>query len=76
VQEFGLRDLEVLHVLLGPGRTEVPAAWATVPTRTAHREPGLLLWADRVMPWHEELTPERDLWRRYDDAPAAPAPAG
>jgi hypothetical protein len=68
VQEFGLRDVEALHVLLGPERADVPPAWATVPTRTSRREPGLLHWADRVKPWHAELTPERECWREQDEA--------
>ncbi len=76
VQEFGLRDGEALHMLLGPGRAEVPAAWAAVPTRTSRREPGLLHWADRVKPWQPQLTPERELWLRHDEAPVDPEPSG
>ena len=79
VQAYGLHDVEVLHVLLGPGRADVPEAWAAVPTRTARRDPGLLHWADPVRPWDRELTPERDEWRRHDAAlrsPLVPAPPG
>jgi hypothetical protein len=43
----------------------VPEAWARVPTRVPERGPGLVHWADRVKPWHPELTPARELWRRY-----------
>jgi len=65
VQEFGLHELEVLHYLFGPGRAAVPVRWAAVPTRTAERGAGLIHWADRVKPWHPQLTPERDRWRAY-----------
>jgi hypothetical protein len=65
MQEFGLSELEALHYLAGPGRATVPERWAAVPTRTPRRGPGLVHWADRVKPWERELTPERELWRRY-----------
>jgi hypothetical protein len=68
VRDHGLRDLEALHVLLGPNRADVPPAWATVPTRTDRREPGLLVWADPVKPADEQLTAERAVWRRHDEA--------
>ncbi len=68
VQTFGLRHLEALHVVLGPGRAVVPPAWAAVPTRTSRREPGLLHWADRVKPWQDELTSEREIWREHAEA--------
>jgi hypothetical protein len=64
-QELGLGELEALHYLAGPDRATVPGHWAAVPTRTPERGPGLLHWADRVKPWQPELTPERELWRRY-----------
>ena len=76
VHEYGLRDVEALHVLLGPGRAEVPTNWAAVPTRTGRRGPGLLHWADRVKPWHREMTPEREQWLRYTEALQEPAGAG
>jgi hypothetical protein len=63
--EFALREIDVLHYLVGPGRAAVPARWAAVPTRTPEREPGLLHWANAVKPWHSVLTPERELWRRH-----------
>jgi hypothetical protein len=63
--EFALRELEVLHFLAGPDRAAIPEPWAAVPTRTPERAPGLLHWADDVKPWHPQLTPERDRWRRY-----------
>ncbi len=65
VQEFGLHELEVLQYLFGPGRAAIPERWAAVPTRTPERGPGLIHWADRVKPWHPQLTPERDRWRGY-----------
>jgi lipopolysaccharide biosynthesis glycosyltransferase len=65
VQEFGLHELEVLQYLFGPERAAVPERWAAVPTRTPERGPGLIHWADRVKPWHPQLTPERDRWRAY-----------
>lgn len=65
VQEFGLHELEVLQYLFGPGRAAVPERWAAVPTRTPERGAGLIHWADRVKPWHPQLTPERDRWRAY-----------
>jgi hypothetical protein len=68
VRDYGLRDLEALHVLLGPHRADVPPAWATVPTHTDRREPGLLVWADPVTPADEQLTAERAVWRRHDEA--------
>jgi hypothetical protein len=63
--EYALREIDVLHFLVGPNRAEVPARWAAVPTRTPERAPGLLHWADGVKPWHPELAPERERWRRY-----------
>jgi hypothetical protein len=71
VEAFDMSGLEVLHYLLGPGRAEVPARWARVPTRTPDQGPGLIHWADAVKPWQPELTPERQLWRRF----AASVPA-
>ena len=65
VQEYGLDDLEVLHYLFGPEHAELPPRWATVPTRTPRRDPGLLYWADAVKPSQPELTPERERWRAY-----------
>jgi lipopolysaccharide biosynthesis glycosyltransferase len=65
VKEFGLNELEVLQYLFGPERAAIPARWAVVPTRTPERAPGLIHWADRVKPWHPQLTPERDRWRAY-----------
>ena len=65
--EFALSELEVLHYLVGPGRAAIPERWATVPTRTPEREPGLIHWADRVKPWDGVLTPERERWRGYAD---------
>jgi len=60
-----LQQLEALHYLVGPGHGTVPARWATVPTRSPPRGPGLIYWADRVKPWQRELTPQRELWLRY-----------
>ena len=60
--------LEALHFLAGPDRATVPEQWATVPTRTPERAPGLVHWADPVKPWHERRTPERALWRRHAEA--------
>jgi hypothetical protein len=68
VEGFGLDDLEVLHHIYGPARATVPDRWAFVPTRMPYRGPGLIRWADRVKPWHNALTPERDRWRRYATA--------
>jgi lipopolysaccharide biosynthesis glycosyltransferase len=65
VEQYGLDDLEVLHYLFGPDHAELPQRWATVPTRTPQREPGLLHWADGVKPSQPELTPERERWRAY-----------
>jgi hypothetical protein len=65
VQAYGLDDLEALHYLVGPQRAEVPARWATVPTRMPVREPGLIHWADGVKPSQGELVPERERWRAY-----------
>jgi lipopolysaccharide biosynthesis glycosyltransferase len=65
LDEFALRELEVLHLQIGPNRAEIPERWAEVPTRTPERGPGLIHWADGVKPWHQELTPERDRWRAY-----------
>jgi hypothetical protein len=65
VEEYGLRDVEAMHYLLGPERATVPERWDAVPTRTPRREPGLVHWADRVKPWQQALTPERELWRGY-----------
>jgi hypothetical protein len=67
VAEYGLTGTEALHFLIGPDRAEVPERWAAVPTRSPERRPGLVHWADEVKPWQPELTPERDLWRRYAD---------
>jgi hypothetical protein len=77
--EYELDELEALHVLVGPDRATVPERWAVVPTRSPVRDPGLLHWADRVMPWQPELTPERERWRRVAAALRAPrtgAPSG
>ncbi len=63
VEKFGLSGLEALHYLTGPDRATVPEQWATVPTRTPLRGPGLVHWADRVKPWQAVLTPERERWR-------------
>jgi hypothetical protein len=68
VAEFGLDDTEALHYLCGPDRATVPEEWAVVPTRTPVRGAGLIHWVDDVKPWQQELTPERDEWRRYADA--------
>jgi hypothetical protein len=65
VMGFGLDDLEAMHYVFGPRRAALPAEWAMVPTRTPPRSPGLVVWADRVKPWHAAVTPERDRWRRY-----------
>jgi uncharacterized Zn-binding protein involved in type VI secretion len=65
VEEFGLDDVEALHYLVGPDRAEVPGRWAVVPSRTPERGPGLIHWADRVKPWQQMLTPERERWRAY-----------
>ncbi len=65
VAEFGLDDVEVLHYLFGPQHAIVPERWALVPTRTPHRGPGLIHWADDVKPWQLPLAPDRDEWRRY-----------
>jgi hypothetical protein len=62
---YGLDDIEALHYVVGPARAALPPCWATVPTRMPVRGPGLLHWADRVKPWHDAPTPERDAWRRY-----------
>jgi hypothetical protein len=62
---FALKDAEILHLLIGPDRAEVPARWAAVPTRTPERGPGLRHWADRVKPWWDLPTRERDLWWRH-----------
>ena len=72
VEEFGLDDLEALHYLYGPQRAVVPDQWAVVPTRARRQGPGLIHWADRVKPWHQALTPERDRWRRYAAAYRTP----
>jgi hypothetical protein len=64
-QQYGLDDLEVLHYVFGPEHAALPPRWATVPTRTPGREPGLLYWADGVKPSQPELTPERERWRAY-----------
>ena len=63
--EYGLDDLEVLHYLFGPDHAELPPRWATVPTRSPQRDPGLFYWADAVKPSQPELTPERERWRAY-----------
>jgi hypothetical protein len=79
MREYELTELEVLHLLVGAERAEVPPRWATVPTRAPVREPALVHWADRVKPWQPELTPERDRWRRYPEGRSAPPrsrPAG
>jgi hypothetical protein len=68
VQEFGLHEIEVLQYLFGPQRATIPERWAAVPTRMPDRGAGLLHWADRVKPWHPQLTPERDRWRAYATA--------
>ncbi len=65
VRQYGLDDLEVLHYRFGPEHAELPQRWATVPTRTPQREPGLLYWADGVKPSQPELTAERERWRAY-----------
>ncbi len=62
---FRLTDVQILHLLIGPDRAPVPERWAVVPTRTPERGPGLTHWADGPKPWHELLTPERELWRRH-----------
>jgi hypothetical protein len=64
MRAYGLSDLEALHFLIGPDRTEIAAPWAVVPTRTPVGDPKLVHWADRVKPWQALLTPERDRWRR------------
>lgn len=65
VQEYGLDDVEAMHYLFGPAHAEVPARWATVPTRMPVREPGLIYWADGVKPSQPEQVPERERWRAY-----------
>jgi hypothetical protein len=65
IAEFGLHELEVMQYVFGPDRARIPERWAAVPTRTPERGPGLLHWADRVKPWHPQLTPERERWRAY-----------
>jgi hypothetical protein len=65
VDAYRLDDREALHVLVGPDRAVLPERWAVVPTRTTERGPGLVHWADPVKPWQRELTPRRELWRRY-----------
>ena len=63
-RSFGLHELEVLQYLVGPGRAAFRTLGA-VPTRMPERGAGLIHWADRVKPWHPQLTPERDRWRAY-----------
>jgi hypothetical protein len=62
---FQLKDVEILHLLVGPNRAQVPERWAAVPTRTPERGPGLQHWADAPKPWSDVLTPERELWQRH-----------
>jgi hypothetical protein len=66
---FRLGDLEILHYLFGPNRAPIPEPWAVVPTRTPARGPGLRHWAEGPKPWHELLTPERELWQRHAVTP-------
>jgi lipopolysaccharide biosynthesis glycosyltransferase len=68
VAEFGLDDVEVLHYLFGPRHAIVPDRWALVPTRAPRRGPGLIHWADAIKPWQQQLTPDRDEWRRHASA--------
>jgi hypothetical protein len=65
VEAYGLDDVEALHHIVGPQRAEVPARWATVPTRMPVRDDGLLFWADGIKPANVEQVPERDRWRAY-----------
>jgi hypothetical protein len=62
---FQLKDVEILHLLVGPNRAHIPERWAAVPTRTPERGPGLQHWADAPKPWSDVLTPERELWQRH-----------
>ena len=66
---FRLNDLEILHYLFGPDRAPIPERWAVVPTRTPARGPGLRHWAEGPKPWHQLLTPERELWLRHAVTP-------
>jgi hypothetical protein len=74
VERFGLDHREAMHALVGPARAGVPARWAIVPTHTSLRQPGLIHWADGVKPWHQVLTPERDVWRAYAAGLTGPRP--
>jgi lipopolysaccharide biosynthesis glycosyltransferase len=65
VEQFGLDDVEALHLLFGPRHAVVPDRWAFVPTRMPRASAGLIHWADDVKPWQLPLTPYRDEWRRY-----------
>ncbi len=64
IQEFGLTFREILHMLFGAERAELPLRWATSPTRVPVDMPALVSWSDGVMPWRAPFAPEQDRWLR------------
>lgn len=65
---FGLDAREVLHYVAGPGRAEVPASWAHVPTQQPDTAAGLVHWVGETKPWDVTYVPGQELWRLYADA--------
>jgi len=63
MERYGLRTLEVLHLLVGPDRAEIPDRWQHVPTEDAVAEPLLIRWRGGAKPWNRTFVPERERWR-------------
>lgn len=62
VETFALTPRAALHVVAGPRRTPVPAAWHVVPDRASDPAPALLHWASRPHPWGRETAPAEEQW--------------
>jgi len=62
MRTYRLDDRAALHLLAGPSRAVIDAAWAHVPGREHVESPLLWHWADSTKPWSADFVPGRDHW--------------
>ena len=55
----------MLQYLFGPAARPFRSAGPRCRPARRSAAPACIHWADRVKPWHPQLTPERDRWRAY-----------
>lgn len=60
--EYGLTLRDLLCLLAGPDRAEIPVEWDVVPTRDAGVEPRLVHFSDGLKPWQKSVVPGSEVW--------------